>query len=286
MPDPAHPGPGRHPRRARSRRPSGLDPRETPRRGAWPAATRCCGNMAPPRLAAGGRPRRRRRRADELGAADSRPGRDPGAPLRRLREAARRGLDALGRLAREPRPPAVHRRLHHRDHPRPARPSTPPSPRCAARSARPATPPPPSRRCSRATAPSAAVRRLDPTRKFDLADQGRRQPGSAFKPFVYLAALRDGIDPRSHVRRALAQAARPTTASRYTVNNYEGDGRGEHRRRRRPGPLRSTSCSPSSARARACETWCGPPQTRGHPRRRRPRRPQPPPSPSAASTAA
>jgi penicillin-binding protein 1A len=33
--------------------------------------------------------------------------------------------------------------------------------------------------------------------QFGYADEGLRQPGSAFKPFVYLAALRDGIDPRS-----------------------------------------------------------------------------------------
>ena len=33
--------------------------------------------------------------------------------------------------------------------------------------------------------------------QFGYADQGTRQPGSAFKPFVYMAALRDGIDPRS-----------------------------------------------------------------------------------------
>jgi len=35
------------------------------------------------------------------------------------------------------------------------------------------------------------------TTQFGYADRGLRQPGSAFKPFVYLAALRDGIDPRS-----------------------------------------------------------------------------------------
>jgi membrane peptidoglycan carboxypeptidase len=33
--------------------------------------------------------------------------------------------------------------------------------------------------------------------QFGYADRGLRQPGSAFKPFVYLAALRNGIDPRS-----------------------------------------------------------------------------------------
>ena len=33
--------------------------------------------------------------------------------------------------------------------------------------------------------------------QFDPASRGGRQPGSAFKPFVYLAALRAGIDPRS-----------------------------------------------------------------------------------------
>ena len=33
--------------------------------------------------------------------------------------------------------------------------------------------------------------------QFDEASLGARQPGSAFKPFVYLAALRAGIDPRS-----------------------------------------------------------------------------------------
>jgi membrane peptidoglycan carboxypeptidase len=35
------------------------------------------------------------------------------------------------------------------------------------------------------------------TTQYGYADRGLRQPGSAFKPFVYMAALRDGIDPRS-----------------------------------------------------------------------------------------
>ena len=33
--------------------------------------------------------------------------------------------------------------------------------------------------------------------QFDVASQGERQPGSAFKPFVYLAALRENVDPRT-----------------------------------------------------------------------------------------
>jgi penicillin-binding protein 1A len=33
--------------------------------------------------------------------------------------------------------------------------------------------------------------------QFDPSSRGGRQPGSAFKPFVYLAALRHGIDPRT-----------------------------------------------------------------------------------------
>ena len=35
------------------------------------------------------------------------------------------------------------------------------------------------------------------TTQYGYADRGMRQAGSAFKPFVYMAALRDGIDPRS-----------------------------------------------------------------------------------------
>jgi penicillin-binding protein 1A len=38
---------------------------------------------------------------------------------------------------------------------------------------------------------------LDPNVQFDVASQGHRQPGSSFKPFVYLAALDQGIDPRT-----------------------------------------------------------------------------------------
>ena len=63
------------------------------------------------------------------------------------------------------------------------------------------------------------------TRKFDLASQGRRQPGSSFKPYVYLAAVAGGLDPRSTF-----DASSPKEFSyqgeRYTVDNYEGEGSG------------------------------------------------------------
>ncbi|HET9771824.1 MAG TPA: transglycosylase domain-containing protein [Acidimicrobiia bacterium] len=57
--------------------------------------------------------------------------------------------------------------------------------------------------------------------QFGYADRGLRQPGSAFKPFVYLAALREGIDPRSSFdgrsgRRIGCYGDRP-------VNNYAGE---------------------------------------------------------------
>lgn len=55
--------------------------------------------------------------------------------------------------------------------------------------------------------------------KFDVATQARRQPGSAFKPFVYLAMLRDGIDPSSTF-----SGASPRTFEfddrEFEVNNY------------------------------------------------------------------
>ena len=60
--------------------------------------------------------------------------------------------------------------------------------------------------------------------QFDPASRGGRQPGSAFKPFVYLAALRKGIDPRTTFdgasgRRIGCYGDRP-------VANYAGEDAG------------------------------------------------------------
>jgi penicillin-binding protein 1A len=53
---------------------------------------------------------------------------------------------------------------------------------------------------------------------FNRAVQARRQPGSAFKLFVYLAALRDGARPDNLVVGA------PVTIGGWTPANYEGGG--------------------------------------------------------------
>ena len=55
------------------------------------------------------------------------------------------------------------------------------------------------RRSTRPTARSGRWRPAAPTsdRRFNLAAQGHRQPGSAFKTFVLTAAIRKGVDPDS-----------------------------------------------------------------------------------------
>lgn len=51
--------------------------------------------------------------------------------------------------------------------------------------------------------------------QYDRATQAKRQPGSAFKPFVYLAALRSGKTPNSLVLDA------PVTIGDWSPQNYE-----------------------------------------------------------------
>ena len=52
--------------------------------------------------------------------------------------------------------------------------------------------------------------------QFDRATQAKRQPGSAFKPFVYLAAIRSGRTPWSTVLDA------PVKIGNWSPQNYEG----------------------------------------------------------------
>ena len=48
--------------------------------------------------------------------------------------------------------------------------------------------------------------------RFNRAVQARRQPGSAFKPFVYAAALESGMTPASPVSHIIHARARGTGA--------------------------------------------------------------------------
>lgn len=57
--------------------------------------------------------------------------------------------------------------------------------------------------------------------QFNRATQARRQPGSAFKPVVYLAALEAGLDPSSVVLDA------PVTVGKWQPDNFDGKYRGE-----------------------------------------------------------
>ncbi|MEY2440753.1 MAG: penicillin-binding protein [bacterium] len=58
---------------------------------------------------------------------------------------------------------------------------------------------------------------------FNLATQGQRQPGSAFKPFVLATALRRGISPYStwESRRMVFNV--PNSIEKFTVNNYDNN---------------------------------------------------------------
>ncbi len=58
-------------------------------------------------------------------------------------------------------------------------------------------------------------------RPFNLATQGQRQPGSAFKPFVLAQALSDGISPSSTWASRKLTIKVPNSSEKFVVNNYE-----------------------------------------------------------------
>jgi penicillin-binding protein 1A len=60
-------------------------------------------------------------------------------------------------------------------------------------------------------------------RPFNLATQGQRQPGSAFKPFVLATAIRRGISPSSTWVSKKMVFDVPNSIEKFTVNNYDGN---------------------------------------------------------------
>src|SRR5918998_4791277 len=71
----------------------------------------------------------------------------------------------------------------------------------------------------------------DENAQFNLVTQGRRQPGSSFKPFALIAALEEGIDPNtsyvSEKKKEYQVDVGLDTPEKWTVQNYDGIVRGE-----------------------------------------------------------
>jgi penicillin-binding protein 1A len=64
--------------------------------------------------------------------------------------------------------------------------------------------------------------------KFNLAAQGRRQPGSTFKIMALMAALRQGVDPdsTSYVSRSPTKLNEPVCGPRFEIKTFDGSSRG------------------------------------------------------------
>ena len=70
--------------------------------------------------------------------------------------------------------------------------------------------------------------------QFNRALKARRQPGSAFKPFIYLTALESGLTPDSIVKDA------PILAKGWSPRNFDGRYSGSGDAARGAGALAST----------------------------------------------
>ncbi|HEV8044036.1 MAG TPA: transglycosylase domain-containing protein, partial [Rubrobacter sp.] len=77
----------------------------------------------------------------------------------------------------------------------------------------------------------AMVGDRDQASQFNLVTQGRRQPGSSFKPFALIAALEQGIDPEtkyvSEKKKEYLVDVGLDKPEKWTVRNYDGIVRGE-----------------------------------------------------------
>jgi membrane peptidoglycan carboxypeptidase len=68
----------------------------------------------------------------------------------------------------------------------------------------------------------------DENTQFNLVTQGKRQPGSSFKPFALIAALEQGIDPNtSYVSEKKEYKVGLDKPETWEVKNYDGIERGE-----------------------------------------------------------
>src|SRR5215207_9374751 len=76
---------------------------------------------------------------------------------------------------------------------------------------------------------TAIVGNRDPKSQFNLVTQGRRQPGSSFKPYALIAALEQGIDPETKFvseKKTYQVDVGTDEPERWRVKNYDGIERG------------------------------------------------------------
>ena len=62
---------------------------------------------------------------------------------------------------------------------------------------------------------------------YNRMTQGKRQPGSAFKPIIYLAALEEGLKPNYMLRDAPVSFTNPWTHQVWSPHNYNNEYRGD-----------------------------------------------------------